>query len=1038
MPDSADPLPTQASPDPDMPPRKPTAGCGGGKLKKPLTDKRRAAAEQRLSHLRAHLILRSLESSAAGARALPPAQEAALDALGLLEFFRLDLQSDTLRPDLIAPLVAYYDPVCKRSFVRGVRVAVSRHNFTRALCLPSKPSPSAPAPADIDPAAVVPAVMQLLKDYVLLPFLGDDMCILPQEVAAAEQAVREGAAHRVDWAGLMWGLVEKEILELPKREDGVCYYGPHLQRLIYAQKPHLLELVEEGGTGEPAPEASTDVEMEEDGDVDMKSKSLVELELGDRDGDASNDVRSKSLEESELGNASARSDGLDELELGVSVTRNKVMEELGLGDMDDRNNSIEELEVVEEDARSKRLDEYESVDVDPDAMDNNIDEINTVNEDSRRKSLNESETVDVDPDAMDNNIDEMQAVNEDSRSKSLNESEDVDVDPHAMDNNIDEMEMVNEDARTKSLDESEAVDVDPDAMDNNIDEMEAVSEDSRSKTFNESESVDAMNNNIVELDAVNEDTRSQRLNDESELVEEDVKGPNLDDKNTADEHVNGTNIDGICLGFVAVEVVPAVHEARLDNNEETAEVAPMGGDDVPVPTDVDGEEPLVEAAAVTQEVVAVAEELGDDEAEEDEEKDAMGLSLGFDSTNGYVAMDVEEETNVENLDEDESDSANEEAEESEDDAFEVNDGEDMNWRIGDGRGDEGMSHSLQRCNTFGGMEFENLNEGETVMKDELRFDDFPARASSERMTPSNLLQAMNSIPSTYNVAGNVHDLPSGDFLAMGADAHKNGVDLGPGSSYLFGNNGKRNIDDIDGYDDNMQAQEDFPQSNQQKRMRHSNSGNISPGSGFFNASFSVPIQNLMVEASRLYEQKEQKLQSLQFEKQHWSDMLQEKEAIIQSLNSARFEQQNKYQVELRRFEHDLNVMAHLVTTYKRALKQTRASFDEYRKKFPCNVPLYDDVAGGGGLVLSVRELEKRRCEEEQQKIAMVNDMIERFQYKWFSKLEEWGLSVNSLWSRMEGLYKEIELLKENRRSRFATPATEESLATEEPTPATEE
>ncbi|CAD6341863.1 unnamed protein product [Miscanthus lutarioriparius] len=870
MPDSADPLPTQPSPDPDMPPRKPLAGGGGKKLKKPLTDKQRAAAEQRLSHL-------SAPTSTSAPR------EAALDAPGLLDFFRLDLQSDAPRPDLIAPLVAYYDPACKRSFVRGVRVAVSRHDLTRALCLPPKPASAAPAPADVDPAAVVPAVMQLLHDYVLLPFQGDDMCILPQEVVAAEQAVREGAAHRVDWGGLIWGLVEKEMLELPKREDGLCYYGPHLQRLIYAQKPHLLALVEEG----PVPEVSADVEMEEeDGDVDLKSKSLVELEPGDGDGDAGNDVRSKSLEESELGNAGARNDGLDELELGDAVTRNKVMEELCLGDVDARNNSIEELEVVEEYARIK--------------------------------SLNECEAVDVDPDAMDNNIDEMETVNEDARSKSLNESEAVHVDPDAMDNNIDEMETVNEDARTKSLDESEAVDVDPDAMDSNIDEMDAVNEDARSKSMNESEAVDAINNNIVKLDAVNEDARSKSLNDESEPVEEDVKGPSFDDMNTVDEHVNGTNTDGLCLGFVAVEAVPAVHEARLDNNEETTEEAPPGG--VMMCQAV----MMWQCLQMWMEVVAVADELGDEEAEGDEERDAMGLSLGFNSTNGYGAMDVEEETNVENLDEDESDSGNEEAEESEDDAFDVNDGEDMNWRIGDGQG-------MRECH----------------------------------------------IP--YNA-----------------------------------------------------VQEEFPQSNQHKRMRHSNSSNISPGSAFFNASFSVPIQNLMVEASRLYEKNEQKLQNLQFEKQQWSHMLQQKEAIIQSLNSARFEQQNKYQAELRHFEHDLNVMAQLVTTYKKALKQTRASFDEYRKKFPCNVPLYGDVAGGGGLVLGVRELEKRRCEEEQQNIAMVNGMIERFQYEWFSKQDEWGLSVNSLWSRVERLYKEIQLLKENRRARFATPATEESI------PATEE
>ncbi|CAN6207561.1 unnamed protein product [Urochloa humidicola] len=921
MPDSADPL---ISPDPDMPPRKPLAAGGGGKLKKPLTEKQRAAAEQRLAHLRAHLLLRPLESPAAGARDLPPPHEAALSALGLLDFARVDLHSDAARPDLVAPLVAYYDPVCKRSFVRGVRVAVSRYDLARALSLPPKPASAAAAPPDVDPAAVAPAVMQLLHDYVLLPFQGDDMCILPQEVAAAEQAVREGSAHRVDWAGLIWGLVEKELLELPKRDDGVCYFGPHLQRLIRAQKPNLFELVDDGERGEAAPEASVDVEMEEDGDadVDVKSKSLEEQELvlGDADADADADVRGKSLEELVLGNADPRSEGLDNLELGNAVTRNEVLEVLGLGDADARNN-IEELEVVDEDARSKSLDKSEAVE--EDAKSKRLDEPGAADEDMRSKSL--AELLDT--------------ADEGVEGTSLGES--GTVDGHAIGTNLDGLGLG----------------------------FAAVE--------------------VVAAEAMPED-------------KDDVAGAGLADGDDVAVH-------GFGLGFAAVEVVAA--EAMPEDKEDVADVGPADGDDVAVVAEEDGEEPLAETVVVTQEeVVAVAE--GDEEAEE-EEKDAMGLSLGFNSIDGYDNMEVEEETHVENLDE--SDSDNEEAEESEDDAFEDGNGvDDMNWRIGDGNGDEGMTHSLQRCNTFGGMEFENLNKGEAGMRDELGFDE----------TSSNLLQAMNSIPSSYNITENVHGL-SGEFLSMGADGHKSGVGLEPGSSYLFGNNGKRHIGDIEGYNGNMQVQEHFPQCNQQKRMRQNNNSSISHGSGFFNANFAVPIQNLMAEASRLYEQKEQELQSLQFEKQHWSDMLQQKEADIQSLNSARFEQQNKYQAELRRFEHDLNVMAQLVTGYKKALKQTKAAFDEYRKKFPCNKSLYGDVTGGGGLVLGVRELERRRFEEQQQKLAMANEMIEKFQYEWFSKLDEWSLSVNSLWSRMEGLYKEIDLLKENRRARFATPATEE-------------
>ncbi|KAL6602822.1 hypothetical protein ACP70R_043183 [Stipagrostis hirtigluma subsp. patula] len=886
MPDSADPHPSQpppgpsaaaARPDPDMPPRKPPAG---GKLKKPLTDKLRAAAEQRLAHLRGSLRLRPLE---APARPLPPAHEAALRALGLLDFASLDLASDAPRPDLVAPLVAYYDPACKRSFVSGVRVSVSRHDLARALSLPSKAAAAAAAaPPDVDSAVVAPAVMRLLQEYVLLPFQGDDMCILPQEVAAAEQLVREGSAHRVDWAGLIWSLVEKEMLELPKREDGVCYFGPHLQRLLWAQKPNLFEPVEEGDREEVAPEASVDVEADEeeaDADADVKSNNLEEMDPADGDADV------RTLEGLELGNADAGNKGLEQLESEGADTRNKMMEELGLGDEDLGSKSTEKLDAVDEDTRAKQLDESVTVD---------------------------------------------------------------------------------KDSACKSLDESEA-------------------------------------------------------------VHKDVMGTSFDESGTVDEHAKGMNLDDTGLGFVNVEAVPTTLKVIASDNDVVAEEAHQRNEDVSVDAEDRGEGPSVERVVVTQEeVVAVAEEVGDDETDGEEEKDTTGLSLGINSSNGYDSMDVEEDNNVENLDE--GDSGHEESEESEDDAYEdCNGGEDMNWRIEDGKGDEGMAHCLQRCNsnTFGAMGFENLHKDEVDIRDELRFDDFSGSGSLERMTSSNLLQAMNSVPASYNGTENVHDLSSGAFLAMGADAHKNGVDLGAGSSLLFGNNGKRHIGDIDGYSDNMHAQEQFPQYQQQKRMRSSNSGSISAGSAVFNANISQPINNLLAQASILYEQKEQELQSLLLEKQQWNGLLQQKDAIIQSLNSNRFEQQNKYQAELRRFEHDLNVMAQLVSSYKNALKQTRASFQEYKKKFPCNKPLYGDVPGGGGLVLSARELERRRLEEEQRKVAAAKEMIEKFEYEWFSKLDEWMFAVQSLCGRKEKLSKEIDLLKETRKARYATQVSEE-------------
>uniref|UniRef100_A0A0E0HS33 Uncharacterized protein n=1 Tax=Oryza nivara TaxID=4536 RepID=A0A0E0HS33_ORYNI len=861
MPDSsADPQPplqpsaAAANPDPDMPPRKAPA-AGGGKLKRPLTLKLRAAAEQRLAHLRARLRLHPLPPPPP--RALAPEgspEEAALRALGLLGFVRLgpafsSSASEPLRPDLVAHLVAYYDPPQRRSFVRGVRVAVTRKHFADALCLPCKPSPAAapPPPEDADPAAVAAAAMELLQAYVLPPFQGDDMCILPPEVAAAEQAVRDGSAHRVDWAGLIWGLVEKEMQDLPKRDDGLCYYGAYLQRLIWAQKPELFERTEEGERGGEVVLEVSDMD-EEDGedDTDVKSKSMEELESGDADADAKN----SNLEKSEAGGADLRSNCLEEL---VS------------GDADVRGTSAEELESHVEDKVSKGLEETRAEDVDANHMD---------------------------------------------------------------------------------LDESEAVD-----------------EDAKGKSFGESE-----------------------------------------------------------MGFVSVEEVSVTHEVMLPNYEE---VATEGDGDTAMAAVENDAGSLAETVVMTHEEFVAVPEDDEEEADGDEENDATGLSLGIGSANDYDSTDGEEDANVENLGE--GDSGNEEAEESEEDAFGQYRGEDMNWTMGDEK-DHGSD--------FVNLQFDNLNKGDDEIRNEVSYDDgFSGKMGSlHGMTSTNLLQAMSSIPATYNVSENAPDLSSGEFLAMGADAHKNGLDLGTGSSYFFENNGKRHIGEIEEYNDPMPGHEQFDQRNPNKRMRNSNNSSIPPGSSVFNAHFAEPFQSLMSKASMFYEQKERELQDVLVEKQYLANMLQEKEQIIQSLNSARFEQENKWQAELRRFEHDLNVMAQLVTGYRRALKQNRASFDEYRKKFPCDKPRYCDVAGGGGLVLSVKELEKKRLEEVQQKLAIANEMIENFQHEWFSKLDDWARSIHFIWCRTEELIREINLLREKRKATVTNPATEEAKVTN---PATE-
>nr|XP_051200406.1 uncharacterized protein LOC127313973 isoform X2 [Lolium perenne] len=1019
-----------------MPPRRSLAG-GGGKLKKPLTGKLRAAAEERLTQLRAKFRLHP--------PAAPPASlaahEAALRSVGLLDFARLDLQSEPARPDLVSQLVAYYDPAQHRSFVWDTRLAVSRTDFARALSLPPRPAPAASPPDDVDPAALVSAVLEFMRVYVLPAFTGADMCVLPPEVAAAEQAVKDESAHRVDWAGLIWGLVEKEILELPKRDDGVCYFGPYLQRLILAQKPDLLKPLEDEEKREAALEVVSLEDDDDDGDV---AKSPDDLEPRDANADVTSNpveeasemdvapVRSNILDESEPGDADGdtKSKILEEPEIKGASSRINDLEALKPGDADAEMSSKEILEESKIERAHNNLDELEAGDAAADTSSKEILEESKI--ESAHNNLDELEAGDADADMTSKeileeskiNLDELEAgdVDDDLRSKTLGETEADGA--HLRSSNLDEqLESGDADAETRTkniLEESEIEGAQP-LKSNNLDELDSgdVDVDTRSKTLEESETEGArlMSSNVDELESEDVDLRSKNMDDlesgdvdanarskiseASMVVDDDANDMNLDEPNVGDE---------LGLDFVAPEPLAVIHEARTSNDEVPGKKLCEGDEGVSVsPAQEDGSPEMV--SMTQEEVLAVAEEDVEEECEEE-----RGTAGWISSANDDDSMDAEENAFVQNLDE----SDNEEGEESEQDGFEgYRGGMEMGWRMEDENGGEGAT------NSFPGMQFENLNKG-NGMRDVMSFDDgFSEKLGSlHGMGSTNLLQAMNSIPTEYNGTENVHDLPSGEFLAMGADAHKNGVDLGTGSSFLFGNNGKRHIGDIDGYNDQMEAQQQFLQGNQQKRARNCNNS-VSSGSAFFNANISDPIHTLLLKASISYEQKDRDIQEALSQKQYMANLLQEKDTIIQTLNAARFEQENKYQAKLRYFEHDLNVMGQLVSGYKKALKQSQASFSEYRKKFPSNKFRYHDVPNSGGLVVSVNELERKRQEEEQQKLAAANEMIENFQHQWFSKAEDWTNQIVSLGSNIEELAREIDLLKEKREAKFATVATEE-------------
>ncbi|CAM0947653.1 unnamed protein product [Alopecurus aequalis] len=210
--------PTADEDDPDLPPREAPPGIEG-----PWHDWIRVGATERLPDIRANL------------RLLPPptaaAPSAALRALGLLGFVRLDLASSGApRPDLVAALIANFLPTRGWSYVRGASLEVTPDTFADALCLPAPWSTACVEegpPAGVDPAALADAATEFMETYILTPLQAtNEGNSLPSYVDSAARRVKDGMAHTVDWTLLIWRLVVDEMLHLRNRAraDWSCHY----------------------------------------------------------------------------------------------------------------------------------------------------------------------------------------------------------------------------------------------------------------------------------------------------------------------------------------------------------------------------------------------------------------------------------------------------------------------------------------------------------------------------------------------------------------------------------------------------------------------------------------------------------------------------------------------------------------------------------------------------------------------------------------------------------------------------------------------
>lgn len=175
--------------------------------------------------------MRHLKRGGGGA---DPGDAAVLDFVGLGEFARLSLPDHP--PDELG-LSAAYDDASGRIVVSawGGTVSAFPADLAGALGLPMGPVGLHAGwdAAVFSTAEAIGAVKGFVCDRVLLGWGGSGVAV-SMEVAAALQLVEEGKAYEVDWGGLIWAVVKREVVA------GTAWrYAPYLLHLMVRQSPEL-------------------------------------------------------------------------------------------------------------------------------------------------------------------------------------------------------------------------------------------------------------------------------------------------------------------------------------------------------------------------------------------------------------------------------------------------------------------------------------------------------------------------------------------------------------------------------------------------------------------------------------------------------------------------------------------------------------------------------------------------------------------------------------------------------------------------------
>ncbi|XVF26432.1 hypothetical protein REPUB_Repub14bG0016200 [Reevesia pubescens] len=347
---------------------------------------------------------------------------------------------------------------------------------------------------------------------------------------------------------------------------------------------------------------------------------------------------------------------------------------------------------------------------------------------------------------------------------------------------------------------------------------------------------------------------------------------------------------------------------------------------------------------------------------------------------------------------------------------------DVQWHLdGENCMNVGGENFLRRCNIgdVGGVDIEDetrrerVEEGEREVGGEMGEEDeeeeqheegFPISPKGdnlEGLPSTNLLGAIETADLPFTAGLHIRDNSSGEFLVSRCD-----VQTVPAVSSFLSNSRKREI----GHENDI-SHHSLNESN--KRLR--TDGQWVDKSSDFDMCMDQ-MQHWIGKARMLYAAKEHANGESSMHQQVLLDELQRRDSVIEHLHKAKYEEQHKRQVEVYRLERELYLMENLLDGYRKALKETNRAFAEYRARCPTpDEPLYKDVSGSGGLVLSTLELEKRRLkqeEEERLNRLLIEKKIKDFEAGWIGKFDAHKDTVSLLSNRLIDAENDVKLLKE--------------------------